>query len=102
MFRMTAVYPAADGAEFNWDYYTSKHFDIVRETCGPHGLIAASAQQCMPGPDGSASPYVAVATLDFESAEKFQAAFAAAAPTLMGDIPNFTNIQPVITAGPIH
>ncbi|MEZ5993095.1 MAG: EthD family reductase [Planctomycetota bacterium] len=102
MFRLTAVYPATEGARFDWDYYTTKHFDIIRESCGPHGLVTASAQQCVPGPDGSAPPFVAVAHIDFESAEKFQAAFAAAAPILMGDIPNFTDIQPVINVGPIH
>ena len=76
MFRLTAVYPAADGAKFDWDYYTTKHFDLVREECGPHGLVAAGAVQCVPGPDGSSPPYVAVANIDFESAEKFAAALA--------------------------
>ena len=102
MFRMTAFYPAREGAKFDWDYYTTKHFDLVREACGPHGLVAAGAVQCVPGPDGSSPPYVAVANIDFESAEKFAAAFPVAAPILMGDIPNFTTIQPIITVGPVH
>jgi len=32
----------------------------------------------------------------FDSVEAFQAAFAPIAPALMGDIPNYTNIQPTI------
>ncbi|MCB9895905.1 MAG: EthD family reductase [Planctomycetes bacterium] len=102
MFRLTAVYPAKEGARFDWDYYKTRHFDLVRETCAPHGLVGAGAVQCVPGPDGSPAPYVAVATIDFESAEKFAAGFPVAAPILMGDIPNFTDIQPVITVGPVH
>jgi uncharacterized protein (TIGR02118 family) len=99
---MTVVYPAKDAAKFDWDYYTTKHFELVGQTLKDHGMVAAAAQQCAPGPDGASPPYVAVATIDFESAEKFQAAFPTAAPVLMGDIPNFTDIEPVITVGPIH
>ena len=102
MFRMTAFYPAREGAKFDWDYYTTKHFQLVQELCRPNGLVASSAQQCVPGPDGGPPPHVAIATMDFESPEAFQEAFAVAAPVLMGDIPNFTDIQPVITIGPVH
>ena len=102
MFRMHAVYPATEDAKFDWDYYKTKHFDLVKETLKDHGLVAAGASECVPGPDGSPSPYVAVATIDFESAEKFAAGFSVAAPILMADIPNFTTIQPVITVGPVH
>ena len=101
MFRLHAVYPAHEGAKFDWDYYSTKHFALVQEHCTPHGLVSSSASQCMPGPDGSAPANVCVATLDFESAERFASGFPMIAPALMGDIPNFTDIQPVITVGPV-
>ena len=34
--------------------------------------------------------------LYFDSLAEFQAAFAPVATTLLGDIPNYTNVQPVI------
>lgn len=101
MFRMHAVYPNGPEAKFDFDYYSNEHMKLVHEKLSPFGLKGASFQQCAPNPDGSPAAYVAVAMIDFESAEKFQEAFGAAAPDLMGDIPNFTNITPTLTIGPV-
>lgn len=101
MFRVHALYPAKEGGTFDFDYYGGKHFSIVKDKCGSFGLKSVSFQRCGPNPDGSAGPYVAIGTLEFDSPDQFQQAFAAAGEHLMADIPNFTNIEPVITAGPV-
>ena len=48
------------------------------------------------GAGGADEPYVTVASLKFDSVDAFQQALDADAPEIMGDIPNFTNIDPVI------
>ena len=42
---------------------------------------------------GSPAPFVAIANMYFNSMEEFGQAFGAVADKIMGDIPNFTNIE---------
>jgi uncharacterized protein (TIGR02118 family) len=45
---------------------------------------------------GSPAPYLAVGHLMFDSVEAFQTAFEPHAQEIMGDIPNYTSLQPII------
>ena len=45
---------------------------------------------------GSKPAFVAVAHLLFDSVETFQKAFGPHAATIMGDVPNYTDIQPIV------
>ena len=45
---------------------------------------------------GSDAPYVAMCHFLFDSVEDFIAAFTPNAATLQGDMPNYTDIEPVI------
>ena len=45
---------------------------------------------------GAAPPYAVITTLQFESLEAFGKAVQAHGPEVMGDIANFTNVQPVL------
>ncbi|MGZ6192351.1 MAG: EthD family reductase [Syntrophales bacterium] len=45
---------------------------------------------------GSRATYIIMFHLYFDSVEAFQAAFGPHAPAIMGDIPNYTDIQPTI------
>jgi uncharacterized protein (TIGR02118 family) len=45
---------------------------------------------------GSQPTYAAMGHLWFESTDSFQAAFGPHAATIMADIPNYSNVQPVI------
>ena len=40
--------------------------------------------------------YVVMGHLLFDSVDAFQSAFVAHAPEIMGDISNYTNIQPIV------
>ena len=48
------------------------------------------------GAPGSASPYVAIANLTFDSVPVFEAAFGPHAKEIMADIPRYTSIEPII------
>ena len=48
------------------------------------------------GQPGSTAPFVAIGYLTFDSVESFQSAFTPHAAEIMGDIPNYTNAQPII------
>jgi uncharacterized protein (TIGR02118 family) len=48
------------------------------------------------GTPGAPPTYTAMGHLYFDSITEFQAAFAPHAEVIMADIPNYTNVQPVI------
>jgi len=61
------------------------------------GFKGVSAERGRGGAEpGTDAPYVAMCHFPFDSVEDFMAAFAPHAATLQGDMPNYTDIKPVI------
>jgi len=96
MIKVSVLYPNAPGARFDMNYYLSRHMPLVRERCAPacHGIAVEGGVSG--GEPGSPAPYIAAGHLTFDSVAAFQKAFAPHAAEILGDIPNYTNIQPVI------
>jgi uncharacterized protein (TIGR02118 family) len=69
---------------------------MVREKLGAAVKGAAVEHGLSGGAPGSRPAYVAMGHLYFDSVEAFQAAFGPHAPAIMADIPNYTDIEPVI------
>lgn len=96
MIKVSVLYPHGAGSRFDMDYYCTRHMPMVREKLGA-ACKGVAVEQGLGGPEpGSPAPYVAMGHLLFDSVESFQAAFGPHAETFMGDIPNYTDIQPVI------
>lgn len=96
MIKVSVLYPDGDGKKFDMSYYLNSHIPLVSETLGD-ALINASYDKGLAGGEpGSSAPFLAIANLFFNSMEEFGQAFSTGAPVLMGDLPNFTNIDPVI------
>jgi uncharacterized protein (TIGR02118 family) len=69
---------------------------MVRQKFGG-ALRGVSVEQGLAGEaPGTPAMYVALAHLRFDTIESFQAAFAAHAPEIMGDIPRYTSIEPIV------
>ena len=69
---------------------------MVQEKLGPALKSMAVEHGLGGGEPGSAPTYIAMGHLYCDSVEAFQAAFGPNAAEIMGDIPNYTNVQPVI------
>ena len=96
MIRVSVMYPTTQGANFDMDYYVNKHMPMVAEKCGD-ALKGMSILEGLAGmTPGDPPTYVCVGTLQFESVEAFQGAFAPHAGDIMGDIPNYTSIMPQV------
>lgn len=96
MIKVSVFYPNEEGKKFDMDYYLISHVPLVSKTLG-EALQGASYDKGLGGgAPGSTATFVAMANLYFNSMEAFGQAFAVAAPTLMGDLPNFTDIAPVV------
>ncbi|WP_242203579.1 EthD family reductase [Aestuariivivens insulae] len=94
--KVSVLYPNETGKTFNMDYYCNKHVPMVGGLLGD-ALIGATIEQGVSGgaPDTTA-PYIAMGNIYFESIDSFQNSFGAHADKIMADIPNYTNIEPVI------
>ena len=96
MINVSVLYPRSDEAKFDLDYYLAKHITLVRDRFGSR-CKRIEVNVGLDDPiSGSAPGYLAIAHMYFDSLSDFQAAFGPHAQEIMGDIPNYTNIQPIV------
>ncbi|MBM3942693.1 MAG: EthD family reductase [SAR202 cluster bacterium] len=97
MIKVTVAYPNQPGKKFDWDYYTSKHVPMVAQRCKPFGLIGSEVDKGISAPDPKApAPFVAIAHLYFRTVDGVHEGFKTHGREIMGDIKNYTDIQPTI------
>lgn len=96
MLRMTVLYPARDGASFDWDYYTSQHAALVDERWGEHAARPAEIAKGVSGVPKGDPAFVAVASFYFADRDALNAALRAGGMDIPNDVPNFTDIEPVM------
>lgn len=96
MIRVSFLYPSASGGKFDIAYYCDVHMKYVEERLGG-AMLGWSVDEGLSGAaPGSVPTYLAAAHLRFESVEAFGAAFAPHMEFLLGDVPNYTDIEPVV------
>jgi uncharacterized protein (TIGR02118 family) len=96
MIKVSVFYPAGENKKFDMDYYCKSHMPMVQEKLGA-ACKSMAVEQGLGGVAPGAPPtYSAMGHLYFDSVAEFQAAFGPHTETIMADIPNYTNIQPVI------
>lgn len=78
------------------DYYINTHMPMSMEKLGP-ALRGLSVEQGLPVADlpGRQPTYIAMCHMLFDSAEAFMEAFTPHQALLQGDMPNYTDIEPV-------
>ena len=97
MIKVTILTPNERGKKFDFEYYLNTHMPMVKQRLGPEGLIRTEEAKGISGPEpGSQAPYLVIAELFFESIDAVHNAFTKHGHELMGDIPNYTDIQPQI------
>jgi uncharacterized protein (TIGR02118 family) len=97
MTTISVLYPREAGATFDYAYYESTHLPLVKQHWADAGLTGVSALRGVASGDGGESPFLAMAFLTFASMEAFQGALGGPhAATIMGDIPNFTGVTPIL------
>ncbi|MGA8764657.1 MAG: EthD family reductase [Candidatus Sulfotelmatobacter sp.] len=92
MQRVTVVYPNKTDAKFDFDYYMTKHIPFVA------GLVGKSIEirRGISTATGSPAAFVCMATIPIDSVAAFQAIFAQHGAEILADIPNYTNIEPIV------
>ena len=96
MIKISVFYPNEEGKKFDTTYYFNKHIPMVQEKLGSAVKRVGVEQGLSGAAPGSRATYLLMAHLYFDSVAAFQTAFGPHVQTIMGDIPNFTDIQPTI------
>ena len=72
------------------------HVSLLQKLLG-NAIVGATIEKGLGGAaPGEIAPYEAIGNLYFESMESFQNSFGPNAPAIMGDLPNFTDIEPIV------
>ena len=96
MIKVSVLYPNGEGKKFDMDYYCNQHVRLVGELLGD-AVKAATVEKGIGGANpGSPATYASMGNLYFASMDSFQNSFGPNAEKIMGDLPNFTNIEPVV------
>ncbi len=96
MIKVHVLYPNTPGVRFDMAYYVDRHMPMVQAKIGAACTGYTVDAGMAGGAPGQAAPFVAVGTLLVTSVEAFGAAMGEHGAEIMGDIPNYTDAQPVI------
>ena len=96
MIKVAICYPTVEGKTFDMDYYSNEHMPLAAKLFGD-SLKAMSIDKGLDSgtPDMSV-PYLAIGHFYFETIAASQNSMGTHSETLRPDVPNYTNIQPVI------
>ena len=96
MIKVSVMYPNTPGASFNHDYYRDKHMPLVKKLMGESCKYYTVDKGLAGGTPGAPATYIGMCHLFCESVESFQDGFGPNMQEIMGDIPNYTNLSPVV------
>jgi uncharacterized protein (TIGR02118 family) len=96
VIKVSVLYPGGETTKFDMDYYCKSHMPMVQQKLGAACKSMAVEQGLAGGAPGAPPIYAAMGHLYFDSVAAFQAAFEPHAASIMADIKNYTNVQPVI------
>ncbi|HUF28165.1 MAG TPA: EthD family reductase [Gemmatimonadaceae bacterium] len=102
MIKVSVLYPSGAGSTFDMDYYCKRHIPMVQSKLGAACKDVAVEEGLGGATPGTPPAYAAMGHLYFDSVEAFQAAFGPHAEAIMGDIPNYTNVQPTIQVSDVR
>ncbi|MDD4912119.1 MAG: EthD family reductase [Sideroxydans sp.] len=96
MIKLSILYP--NNGRFDMDYYLNRHMPRSIELLSKgRGYRGVSVERGLSGAAPSSLPvHVAMCHYLFDTADDFMAAFLPHAAELQGDMPNYTDIEPII------
>lgn len=96
MIKVTILYPNGEGKKFDMDYYATKHMPMLADLLGDSLKLYEIDKGIAGRTPTDPIPYLAIGYLYFDQLSAFQNSFKPYAEKIRNDIPNYTNIQPVL------
>jgi uncharacterized protein (TIGR02118 family) len=96
MIKVAILYANGEGKTFDMDYYSTKHMPLAASLFG-ESLVTMSIDKGLASTTpGAPVPYLAIGYFYFENMDSMKGAMGPNSEKLRADVPNYTNIQPVI------
>lgn len=94
MISVNILYPKSEGSTFDMDYYANKHMPMFAKALGDacHGWGVS---------DIHGDDYHAVGWASVENMDAFNAAMNEHGAEVMGDVPNYTSVSPILLTGDV-
>lgn len=96
MIKVSVMYPNTPGARFDHDYYRDKHLPLLKERMGERCRYYTIDRGIAGGTPDAPATYIGMCHIFCDSAEDFQAGFGPHADEILGDIPNYTDLSPIL------
>ncbi len=96
MIKVAIFYPNGEGKTFDMDYYSQKHMPMAASLFGDSLKAMSIDEGLSNGNPDLPVQYMAIGYFFFEDMSSFKTAMGANQATLKADVPNYTNIQPII------
>lgn len=96
MIKVSVMYPNKPGARFDHVYYRDKHMPLVKERMGSHCKYYTVDKGLAGGSPGSPAAYIGMCHIFCDTVEGFQTGFGPHTTEILADIPNYTDLQPII------
>ncbi|MCK9260189.1 MAG: EthD family reductase [Azoarcus sp.] len=96
MIKVSVMYPNTPGARFDHDYYRDKHLPLVKSLMGEACRFYTIDRGLTGGSPDEPATYTGMCHLFCDSVESFQAGFGPHAERIMADIPNYTDLTPLL------
>ena len=101
MVKVSVLYPNKPGSRFDIEYYLNTHMPMSARLLGD-AIKAITVEIGRPTPGGEPAPFAAICGFTCETVDDFMNAFTPVAGELQGDIPKYTDIEPVIQISDIR
>ncbi len=97
MIKVSVLYPNEQDKKFDFDYFVNTHVPMVHRLLEPVGMIKAEFEKGVSDSDPNAPPgFIAVGNLYFNAVDEVHDGFKTHGREIMGDIKNYTDIQPQV------
>jgi uncharacterized protein (TIGR02118 family) len=94
MNRVTILYPKTEGASFDLDYYTTSHMPLLASRLGDN-CKGWGVDKVVSG------PFEAIGWALVDDMDRFNGAMKEHGAEIMGDVANYTTIQPTLVIGDV-
>jgi len=96
MIKVSVMYPNKPGARFDHTYYRDKHMPLIKAKMGASCKYYTIDKGLAGGTPDAPAIYIGMCHIVCDSVESFQAGFGPHAKEIRADLPNYTDLTPVI------
>jgi len=96
MIKVAIFYPNGEDKTFDMDYYSNKHMPMAARLFGDSLKAMSIDKGLANGNPDMPVPYLAIGYFYFDTMSSFENSMGPNSEKLRADVPNYTNIQPVI------